>query len=72
MSISHHARVMYESVCKFGGEREWGKNGFHVWPRKNDREVVTISNKSITRLTFSITPSITYGPLMFLNMSQIK
>jgi hypothetical protein len=32
--------VMYESVCKFGGEREVGKNGFHIWPRKDDREVV--------------------------------
>ena len=33
--------VMYESVCKFGGERGSGeKNGFHIWPRKDDREVV--------------------------------
>jgi hypothetical protein len=32
--------VMYESVCKFGGERERGKNGFHIWPRRDDREVV--------------------------------
>ena len=32
---------MYESVCKFWwGEREVEKNGFHIWPRKDDREVV--------------------------------
>ena len=32
---------MYESVCKFGGERgRWGKNGFQIWPRKEDLEVV--------------------------------
>jgi hypothetical protein len=32
---------MYESVCKFDEEREsGGKNGFHIWPRRDDREVV--------------------------------
>ena len=33
--------VMYESVCKLcWGEREWGENGFQIWPRINDRELV--------------------------------
>jgi hypothetical protein len=32
--------VMYGSVCKLVGEREWGKNGFHIWPRKGDLELV--------------------------------
>ena len=32
--------LMYDSVCKFGGERGMeGKNGFHIWPRTDDREV---------------------------------
>jgi hypothetical protein len=34
------ALVMYESVCKFGLGRGMGKNGFHIWPRKGDLEVV--------------------------------
>jgi len=32
--------VMYGSVCKLVGEREWGKNGFDIWPRKGDLELV--------------------------------
>lgn len=33
--------VMYQSVCKFWwGEREWRENGFHIWTREDDREVV--------------------------------
>jgi hypothetical protein len=33
--------VMYDSVCKFWwGERGWEENGFHIWPRSDDRELV--------------------------------
>ena len=41
MSRGASRALMYESVCKFGGERGDGvKNGFHIWPRTDDREVV--------------------------------
>ena len=34
-------RVMYHIVCKFWWERGNGEeNGFHIWPRKEDLEVV--------------------------------
>lgn len=40
-SIRFERMVMYESVCKLcWGEREWGENGFQIWPRINDRELV--------------------------------
>ncbi len=33
--------VMYHIVCKFWWERGNGEeNGFHIWPRKEDLEVV--------------------------------
>jgi len=33
--------VMYYIVCKFWWERGNGEeNGFHIWPRKEDLEVV--------------------------------
>jgi len=32
--------VTYESVCKLVGEREREKNGFQIWPRKGDLELV--------------------------------
>src|SRR5438874_5624522 len=35
------AKVMYYIVCKFWWERGNGEeNGFHIWPRKEDLEVV--------------------------------
>jgi hypothetical protein len=40
-SSTRFLMVMYESVCKLcWGEREWGENGFQIWPRIKDRELV--------------------------------
>ena len=41
MSRVISCKLMYDGVCKFGGERGMEeKNGFHIWPRRDDRELV--------------------------------
>ncbi len=41
MSTLGSAMVMYQSMCKFWwGEGSGEENGFHIWPRIEDIEVV--------------------------------
>ncbi len=41
-NVKDHCReVMYQSMCKFWwGEGSGEENGFHIWPRIEDIEVV--------------------------------